>query len=76
MPAVELPRRSSAPTLTLHHGDAQASFAEHPTEVARQALIAAARVEDGRLADQMIRFAATFPERRPARVDAETGTSA
>ncbi len=32
-------------TLTLHQGDAEASFVEHPTEVARKALMAAAEVE-------------------------------
>ncbi len=32
-----------APILTLHQGDAEASFVEHPTEVARKALIAAAQ---------------------------------
>lgn len=30
------------PTLTLHQGDAQAEFEEHPTEIARRALMAAA----------------------------------
>jgi len=41
-----------APALTLHHGDLEAEYVEHPTEVARKALIAAAEVETGRLADQ------------------------
>jgi hypothetical protein len=37
------------PTLTLHHGDAQAKYVEHPTEVvARRALLAAAEIESGR----------------------------
>lgn len=48
---------------TLHQGDAEASFGEHPTEIARQALIDAAEVEGYPLADQMLRFAATLPER-------------
>jgi len=34
-----------APALTLHHGDQQAQYVEHPTEVARKALMAAAEVE-------------------------------
>lgn len=51
--------------LTLHKGDAKASFVEHPTETARKALMAAARVENGRLADQLCRFAETLPARRP-----------
>jgi hypothetical protein len=49
----------------LHHGDQQAEYVEHPTETARKALMAAARVEDGRLADQLRRFAETLPDRPP-----------
>lgn len=33
------------PTLTLHHGDAKAEYVEHPVEVARRMLIAAAELE-------------------------------
>jgi hypothetical protein len=50
-------------TLTLHQGDAEASFMEHPTETARKALIAAASVEKSCFADQLRRFAETFPDR-------------
>ena len=32
-------------TLTLHHGENKQDFTEHPTEVARRALMAAAEVE-------------------------------
>lgn len=56
---------SMTPILTLHHGDAEASFSEHPTETARKALIAAARIENPRLADQLRRFAETLPRRGP-----------
>lgn len=53
-----------APALTLHHGDQQAEYVEHPTETARKALLAAARVEHGsRLADHLRRFAETLPDR-------------
>ena len=50
-------------TLTLHQGDAAASFEEHPTEIARRALIAAAQVETGQLADHLRRVAETLPNR-------------
>lgn len=52
-----------APALTLHHGDQRAEYVEHPTGVARRALMAAARVEHGRLADQLRRFAEMLPDR-------------
>lgn len=52
-------------TLTLHHGDAQAAFEEHPTETARRALTAAAQVESPHLADHLRRFAETLPPRAP-----------
>jgi hypothetical protein len=55
-----------APALTLHHGNQQAEYVEHPTEVARKALLDAARVERGRLADQMRRFAENLADRPPA----------
>lgn len=53
--------------LTLHQGDNQAEFTEHPTEVARKALTAAAKVESPPLADHLSRFAATLPDRAPIR---------
>lgn len=54
------------PTLTLHHGDAQAAYIEHPTVTARAALLAAAAVEsDRRLASQLERFARALPDRPP-----------
>jgi len=52
-----------APALVLHQGDQQAEYIEHPTETARKALIDAAQVESGRLADQMRRFAELLPDR-------------
>jgi hypothetical protein len=52
-----------APALVLHQGDQQAEDIEHPTETARKALIDAAQVESGRLADQMRRFAVLLPDR-------------
>jgi hypothetical protein len=50
--------------LTLHHGDQQAMYVEHPTETARKALLDATQIESLRLADQMRRFADTLPDRR------------
>ena len=54
--------------LTLIHGDGQQAFAEHPTEVARRALMAASRVETGEFSDQLAQFASTFPARGGAAV--------
>lgn len=52
------------PELTLHHGDAQASFTEHPMEVARRALKAAAELEpDGRMARTLTNIADDLPFR-------------
>jgi hypothetical protein len=53
-----------APVLTLYQGEAKREFVEHPTEIARKALIAAALIETPVLADHCRRFAATLPERR------------
>ncbi len=53
------------PPLTLHQGGAEASFTVHPTEVARRALMAAARIESPHLADHLRRFAETLPARGP-----------
>ena len=54
-----------APVLTLHQGDAEASFVEHPTETARRALMAAAQVEGGRWPELCRRFARALPDRAP-----------
>jgi len=52
-----------APVLKLHQGDAVAEYQEHPTEVARRALMAAADVEVGWVADECQRFARALPAR-------------
>jgi hypothetical protein len=54
-----------APVLTLHQGDAEASFVEHPTEVARKALMAAADLETGRWPELLRRVASELPFRAP-----------
>ena len=59
------------PTLTLHHGDAEAEYAEHPTITARRALEAAATVEDAEWAPLMRRFARLLPRRAPLPKDGE-----
>jgi hypothetical protein len=56
---------SSRPVLTLHHGDSAREFAEHPTEAARKALIAAAEVEDGVWPALLLRAASALPCRAP-----------
>jgi hypothetical protein len=58
-------------TLTLLQGNAEQAFEEHPTEIARKALIAAADLETGAFADQLHRFAATFPRRGAIRKGGE-----
>jgi hypothetical protein len=55
------------PALTLYQGDNHQEYEEHPTEVARRALIAAADLEDGLLASHLRRFALTLPARLPIR---------
>jgi hypothetical protein len=52
-----------APFLTLHQGDQQAEYVEHPTEVARKALMVAAEVENPRWAALLVRFAESLPPR-------------
>ena len=52
-----------APVFTLHQGDAEASFVEHPVEVARKALMAAADLETPRWAEALRRFAELLPVR-------------
>jgi hypothetical protein len=54
-----------APALVVHHRDQQAVYAEHPTEVARKALLAAAEVETRDWASILERVASSLP-RRPA----------
>ena len=56
-----------APTLTLHHGDAEAVYIEHPIEVARKALMAAADVEDDEWRSLLRRVALSLPRRAPVR---------
>jgi len=53
-----------APTLILHQGDAQAEYVEHPTEVARKALMAAAEIESGRWPELIRNAARLLPDRR------------
>jgi hypothetical protein len=50
-------------TLTLHHGENQQEYVEHPIEVARRALMAAAKVESGRWPELLRRVAQSLPER-------------
>ncbi len=63
-----------ATTLTLHQGQAEAAFQEHPTEVARRALREAAQFEwesgtdDGmQWAGILTRFVNVLPHREPVR---------
>ena len=50
-------------TFTLMQGDAEQAFEEHPTEVARKALMAAAEVEIGRWPGLLREAAANLPDR-------------
>jgi hypothetical protein len=52
-----------APVLTLHQGDSEASFVEHPIEVARKALNAAADIESEQIAARLRRVAELLPVR-------------
>jgi hypothetical protein len=52
-----------APALTLHQGDQQAEYVEHPTETARKALMAAAEVETSAWAGILQRVASALPHR-------------
>lgn len=56
-----------ATTLTLHQGDQEAAFVEHPLEVARRALLEAANLERDEWAAVMRRFASALPNRSPVR---------
>lgn len=53
-----------ATVLTLHQGDAEASFTEHPIEVARRALLEAAEIEGEPWARILCQVAAAIPDRR------------
>lgn len=52
------------PQLTLYQGDARREYAEHPIEVARAALLAAAQIESEEWAAVIRRFASALPPRR------------
>jgi hypothetical protein len=54
-----------APTLTLHQGDQRAEYVEHPIEMARRALLAAAELESGRWPELLRGTARNLPERGP-----------
>jgi hypothetical protein len=62
-------------TFTLHQGDAEQTFVEHPTETARRALVAAADVETAWLAEELRRLAWALPNRAamPCRHQVERG---
>jgi hypothetical protein len=62
-----------APELTLHQGDAKTSFVEHPTEVARRALMAAAEVETDGWPELLRRSARALPCRGPLLRDLQEG---
>lgn len=55
-----------APVLTLHQGENKQEYVEHPIEVARRALLAAAELEGGHL-DRCRRIAELLPRRGPIR---------
>lgn len=52
-------------TFVLHHGGAERAFSDHPTEVARRALITAAEVEDAEWRPLILRAASALPYRAP-----------
>jgi hypothetical protein len=60
-----------AAALTLHHGDQQANYVEHPMEVARKALLAAADLEAGEWSFACRGIAELLPD-RPAIMKGET----
>jgi len=60
-----------APVLKLHQGDRSAEYEEHPTEIARRALMAAADAEDGLLALSMMQAAQSLPRRDKIRINNE-----
>jgi hypothetical protein len=57
----------AASALTLHQGGAEAVFEEHPTEIARKALMAAVEIETPDWAAVLQRFASALPHRVPIR---------
>jgi hypothetical protein len=54
-----------APMLTLHQGEAKQEFVEHPIEVARQLLMAAADREADLVASELRLLASSLPRRAP-----------
>lgn len=58
-----MPAPIERPVLTLHEGTRSREFIEHPTEIARRALMDAADVEDGWVARELRRFAWALPAR-------------
>lgn len=62
-----------APTLTLHQGDAQAEFVEHPMETARRAIMAAAEVEDDEWRSLLRRVGLSLPRRDPIKREGGDG---
>jgi hypothetical protein len=52
-------------TLTVIGGGGERTFEEHPTEIARRALMAAAEVETPEWAAVVLRFASALPHRGP-----------
>lgn len=63
-------------TLTLHQGDTQQEFVQHPVEVARVALYAAAEIEGGEWASVILRFASALPNRPRMQQKREEGGDA
>ncbi len=55
------------PTLRLHQGENEAEYVEHPIEVARKALFAAAELEDEDWAYRLRRVANALPTRTGVR---------
>ncbi len=53
--------------LTLHQRDERKTYTEHPTEVARRALMDAADVETPRVAASLRRVAESLPDRKSIR---------
>ena len=60
-----------APMLTLHQGEAKQEFVEHPIEVARQLLMAAADREGDLVASELRLLASSLPRRAPIRKGGE-----
>jgi hypothetical protein len=59
------PGREDRPLLTLLQGDGVREYTIHPVEAARQALLAAAELEDaGDWRPTLLKFASLLPDRR------------